>query len=95
MIRKDSSIVSFVIVGSLFTGAILARQMKKKKKKSPTLDVEEMGESGANPASVYCVQQGGETEIRTGEKGQYGVCVFPDGKEVNEWAFFRGEAKPE
>lgn len=46
----------------------------------------------ANPASVYCGEHGGKLEIRTGEDGgQIGYCVFPDGSECEEWAFFRGE----
>ena len=33
-----------------------------------------------NPASVFCEEQGGKTEIRTdAEGGQYGVCIFEDG----------------
>lgn len=43
----------------------------------------------ANPASVYCVEQGGILEIREGGAGQYGVCVMPDGAECDEWEFFR------
>ena len=46
----------------------------------------------ANPASVYCVQSGYTLEIRTSTGGgQYGVCIFPDGSECEEWAFFRNE----
>jgi putative hemolysin len=49
----------------------------------------------ANPASTYCVEQGGTSEIRTAEDGsQYGACVFPDGSECEEWALFRGECTP-
>jgi putative hemolysin len=49
----------------------------------------------ANPASVYCEQQGGTVDIRTDSGGnQSGVCVFTDGTEVEEWAFYRGEADP-
>jgi len=48
-----------------------------------------------NPASVFCQEQGGVTEIRSdSEGGQYGVCLFPDGSECDEWAFFRGECAP-
>ena len=44
----------------------------------------------ANPASVYCVQQGGKSEIRKNQDGsEYGMCILPDGKEVEEWAYFR------
>jgi putative hemolysin len=49
----------------------------------------------ANPAAVFCVQQGGLSKIQTDEAGnQYGVCVFPDGSECDEWAFYRGECAP-
>ncbi len=47
-----------------------------------------------NPASVFCEEQGGRVEIRAGEGGQVGYCVFPDGSECEEWAFFRGECVP-
>ncbi len=46
----------------------------------------------ANPASVYCQKQGGKLEIRKDiNGGQYGVCIFTDESECEEWAFFRGE----
>jgi len=48
----------------------------------------------ANPASVYCEEQGGRLEIRDEEGGQAGYCIFPDGSECEEWAFFRGECAP-
>ncbi len=49
----------------------------------------------ANPASVYCEEQGGKVVIRTAADGsQSGACVFPDGSECEEWAYFRGECKP-
>ena len=44
----------------------------------------------ANPASVKCVQQGGRLEIRHDAKGgEYGVCIFADGRQCEEWALFR------
>jgi putative hemolysin len=49
----------------------------------------------ANPASVYCEQNGGTSEIVTAADGsQSGNCVFPDGSKCDEWAYFRGECKP-
>lgn len=48
-----------------------------------------------NPASVYCDQNGYEHEIRSADDGsQSGICVFPDGSECDEWAYFRGECGP-
>ncbi len=48
-----------------------------------------------NPASVFCEQQGYTLELRTAPDGsQGGACVFPDGSECDEWAYFRGDCKP-
>jgi putative hemolysin len=49
-----------------------------------------------NPASVYCEEQGGTVDIRTDPEtgGQVGYCVFADGSECDEWAFYRGECAP-
>lgn len=47
-----------------------------------------------NPASVYCLKQDGKLEIRKTVTGdEYGVCVFLNTSECEEWAFFRGECK--
>lgn len=46
----------------------------------------------ANPASEFCVDQGGTLDIRKDESGgEVGYCQFDDGSECEEWAFFRGE----
>ncbi len=47
----------------------------------------------ANPASEFCVNNGGTVEIRTAEDGsQSGYCKI-NGKECDEWALFRGECE--
>ena len=38
----------------------------------------------ANPASEYCVKQGGKIEIRTESKGQVGYCHLKNGQVVEE-----------
>ncbi len=46
----------------------------------------------ANPASENCTKQGGTLSIQTrGDLGQYGVCVFEDNRQCEEWALMRGE----
>jgi putative hemolysin len=46
----------------------------------------------ANPASVHCMDLGGRLEIRhQPDGGEYGVCIFDDGSECEEWALFRGQ----
>jgi putative hemolysin len=45
-----------------------------------------------NPASENCVKQGGTVSIQKNNDGsEYGLCVFPDGKQCEEWAMQRGE----
>jgi putative hemolysin len=45
----------------------------------------------ANPASKNCIAQGGELRIETaGDGGQYGLCLFQDNRQCEEWALLRG-----
>lgn len=46
----------------------------------------------ANPASENCLQQGG-TLVRQqrGDGGEYGVCLFEDNRQCEEWALLRGD----
>ena len=61
-------------------------------KKSAMHDEQAVGM--ANPASVFCEQQGGKSVNRKDKDGnEYGVCVFPDGKEVDEWEYYRANHK--
>jgi hypothetical protein len=43
----------------------------------------------ANPASVFCEEQGGTLEIVDEAGGQVGYCNLPDGTRVEEWAYYR------
>lgn len=46
----------------------------------------------ANPASQNCVARGGMLRIESRpDGGQYGVCIFDDNYQCEEWAMFRGE----
>lgn len=47
-----------------------------------------------NPASANCIDHGGELEIRHHDDGEYGMCVFNDGSECEEWALLRGTCAP-
>ena len=46
----------------------------------------------ANPASVFCVDQGGAVDIVDEADGQVGYCVLPDGTRVDEWEYYRAES---
>ena len=45
----------------------------------------------ANPASENCIAQGGRLVIETAsDGGQYGMCLFEDNHQCEEWALLRG-----
>jgi putative hemolysin len=49
----------------------------------------------ANPASVFCAQSGGRSEILpTASGAQIGICILPGGEIVEEWAYFRTRHPP-
>ena len=43
-----------------------------------------------NPASFYCEEMGYKVELRTIAGGTQGICIFPDGRECEEWEFLSG-----
>lgn len=50
------------------------------------------GPAIANPASENCIQQGGTLIMQArGTSGEYGVCVFEDNRQCEEWALLRGD----
>jgi putative hemolysin len=65
---------------------------------TPTKEAENQSTSDAglaNPASVYCEGLGFELELRTDDAGSFGVCIFPDGSECDEWDFLAGRCGQE
>ena len=61
----------------------------------PVLPAEEKTSELANPASVYCEEQGGVVESRIIKAGVKGFCIFEDGSECAQWDFFRGDCEKE
>jgi len=48
----------------------------------------------ANPASQNCVAKGGTLTMEKSPKGgEYGVCVFADNFQCEEWAMLRGQCR--
>jgi putative hemolysin len=77
-----------IIVGALVVVACGA-------KPTPTPSTFESPLGLPNPASQYCIDQGNQLDIRTAADGsQAGYCIFPDGTECDEWAFYRNECGP-
>lgn len=48
----------------------------------------------ANPASEFCVKQGGRLEPKKDAQGnEYALCHLPDGTVAEEWEYFRKHSK--
>lgn len=43
----------------------------------------------ANPAAVYCVEQGGERDTLRENGVNVTYCVLPSGERVDEWSYYR------
>jgi len=49
-----------------------------------------------NPAACYCVMLGYKYSIeKDSVGGERGYCILPNGRKVEEWAFFKGEVAQE
>ena len=47
-----------------------------------------------NPASQYCVDQGGTLEMVDETAGTVGYCNLQNGTRVEEWEYFRASQSP-
>ncbi len=84
--RKKRYLVIAVIILLIVLGAIYVFQKKISEIvfKSPN--------AIANPASKNCAEKGGRLEIKKrGDGGEYGVCIFNDNRQCEEWALYNGE----
>ena len=83
--------ISIAIALGLFVLFACSTQAPQPVTATPTLDTIDI----ANPASAYCEEQGFKVDIRTAQDGsQYGVCMFEDDSECEEWAYYHDECKP-
>lgn len=61
---------------------------------NPTSENQNTGEPNiglANPAATNCLEKGGNLETRKNKIGEYGVCLFEDNRQCEEWALLRGQ----
>lgn len=47
----------------------------------------------ANPAAVYCVQQGGELDTVTENEKRVTYCALQNGERVEQWEYYRNNHK--
>lgn len=81
---RNLLIAFLILIGSL----LLASCNTRPNSLTPQADM-------PNPASVHCAEHGGKLDLRQDDSGGvFGICVFSDGSECDEWAYFRGECEP-
>lgn len=86
-------IIAIMVCALLALSGCAAKQSDKVIVTSPSDPGAETGNTQmANPASVFCEDNGGTLEIVTdSEGGQKGMCTLSDGTVCEEWVYFRGE----
>ncbi len=90
------SLAVLLLVGSIYLGVkfLNNKEDDSNKKEDIITDTEDENTDNtgiANPASTYCVENGGTLKMVDETDGQVGYCHFDDGSKCEEWAFFRGE----
>lgn len=80
------------VVIALLISAVLLTACIPAKKTDTGNQISKLTVGIANPASVNCEKVGGVLDIqKKGDGGEYGVCVFEDNRQCEEWALMRGE----
>lgn len=95
MRKRIISFVMAILIVSLLLISGCSKQAENSSacNTSSTCAVEKPESQIANPASVFCIEKGFKSEIRTADDGsQFGVCIA-NGKECDEWEFYRGECE--
>jgi predicted secreted protein/putative hemolysin len=88
--RSGRILPGLFILGVLLVLAVLTAGCTQQTTTPPVTTPAQSGM--ANPASVACVNAGGNLEIKKDATGgEYGMCTFKNGTSCEEWALFRGE----
>lgn len=86
---KKTFLIFCLILAFVLTGC--QNIFIKKSVEAPTNQINNAQDAEiANPASTNCIEKGGSIEIRKSKRGEYGVCLFEDNRQCEEWAFLRG-----
>ena len=84
---KKVLIVSLILLAIVIVGCA-----KKSVEPSKSTDNGNAPVSMANPASQNCEKVGGRLSImKRGDGGEYGVCLFEDNRQCEEWTLMRGD----
>ncbi len=90
---KKSKITLFGFICLAFIAAACGTTAPNESNQSNhAVQTEEISVGIPNPASIFCQENGGTLSILSRPDGsQYGVCLFEDNRQCEEWAMFRDE----
>ena len=84
---KPLSALPFILTAAALSACAGNSNGKQEQSESPMVGM-------ANPASEFCIKQGGKLEPRKDAEGnEYAMCHLPDGSVVEEWEYFRKHNK--
>jgi len=86
-IRRNSMVV---VIAAIIPFAAACGGSDSPSTTEPTSDSDDSSQI-ANPASEFCIEQGGTLEIVDEADGQVGYCTLPDGTRVEEWEYYRSQ----
>ena len=87
MSHRFVKIISFFLLSTALLVACSASGSVNQAQSTPTTNSAQL----ANPAAENCTKVGGTETIQTKPDGsQFGVCVFQNNQQCEEWALFRG-----
>ncbi len=81
---KHSIVVSTLLASALLVGCSSGEPDE--------YDVKEY-DATTNPASLYCVQQGGELEMMTENDKRMTYCVTSEDEKVEQWEYYENRDK--
>jgi len=84
-------VLILIVAGLIYYFAFWQKGTEQETSPEQTETLPEESVGLANPASVYCQEQGGELSIKTFESGQKGFCLFSDSSQCEEWDLFRAD----
>ena len=85
---ENKNILIILVVGLAVGGGVFWFVTRPKDLQKENVPEEVVGL--ANPASVYCEEQGGTLRNEETEQGTRGICVLLDGTECGQWSYFYG-----
>jgi putative hemolysin len=91
-LRRPEDAALAAALATVLMGSLLALGCAEKSVRARSPNSSGSSPQLANPASKRCVDKGGKLVIeRQPTGGEFGLCVFEDNRQCEEWALFRGD----